>query len=163
MKGIRLKGVVMEDFANYKVPSMFLITSYCDWKCCKEQNIDISICQNQPLCEYSIKEYTFQAIYNAYKTNPISKAIVVGGLEPFLQFDEVRELISYFRQNECNDYFVIYTGYYPEEIEKEIEKLRQLPNIIIKFGRFVPDQNNHYDELLGIKLASTNQYSRRIS
>lgn len=27
---IRLRGVVMEDFVNYYLPSMFLISSFCD-------------------------------------------------------------------------------------------------------------------------------------
>jgi len=153
----------MEDFVNFSKPSMFLITSVCDWKCCKEQNLDISICQNQPLCNQATKDYTPASIYNAYISNDISKAIVIGGLEPMLQFDEVYELISYFRNNNCNDFFVIYTGYYEEEISDKLELLDQLPNIIIKFGRFIPNQKPHYDETLGISLVSSNQYARRIS
>lgn len=153
----------MEDFVNFAKPSLFLITSVCDWKCCKEQNLDISICQNQPLCNQTTKDYTPESIYNAYISNDISKAIVIGGLEPMLQFDEVYELISYFRNNNCNDFFVIYTGYYEEEISDKLELLEQLPNIIIKFGRFIPNQESHYDEVLGVTLASPNQYARRIS
>lgn len=153
----------MEDFVNFSKPSLFLITSFCDWKCCREQNLDISICQNQPLCNQSIKEYSSMSIYNAYISNDISKAIVIGGLEPMLQFDEVYELISYFRDHECNDFFIIYTGYYQEEIEDKIKQLQEFPNIIVKFGRFIPNQEPHYDEILGVNLASSNQYARRIS
>lgn len=153
----------MEDFVNYSKPSLFLITSVCDWKCCKEQNLDISICQNQPLCNQSAKDYAPESIYNAYISNDISKAIVVGGLEPILQFEELYELISYFRDNECNDFFIIYTGYYPEEIKDKVKQLQKYPNIIIKFGRFIPNQESHYDEVLGINLVSSNQYARRIS
>jgi len=32
-------------------------------------------------------------------------------------------------------------------------------NIIIKFGRFIPDQKSHMDETLGVELASPNQYA----
>ena len=35
-------------------------------------------------------------------------------------------------------------------------------NIIIKFGRYVPNQKEHYDEILGINLASSNQYAEVI-
>ena len=42
-------------------------------------------------------------------------------------------------------------------------KLKQYDNIIIKFGRFIPNQEKHYDEVLGVELASPNQYARRIS
>ena len=138
---MKLKGIIDEDFINYKKPSMFLITSTCDWKCCKEAGVDISICQN----------------------NPITKAIVVGGLEPFDQFEELHNLIHYFRGNNCEDEFVIYTGYYPEEIEGYIYILKMFKNIIIKFGRYIPNSNNKYDEILGVTLVSDNQFAKKIS
>ena len=80
-----------------------------------------------------------------------------------LQFDEVYELISYFRNHGCKDFFIIYTGYYQEEIDDKVKLLQQFPNIIIKFGRFIPNQEHHFDETLGVQLASPNQYARRIS
>ena len=160
---MELRTLVDEDFIQYKKPSMFIGTCYCDWKCCKEQDIDISICQNQPLCNQPTKEFTSESLYNAYMSNDISKAVVIGGLEPILQFDEVYELILYFREHGCEDTFVIYTGYYPEEMSDKIQKLQQYPNIIIKFGRFVPNQEHHFDEVLGVELASPNQYAKQVS
>ena len=35
--------------------------------------------------------------------------------------------------------------------------------IIIKYGRFIPNQQKHYDEILGVYLASDNQYAEKIS
>ena len=35
-------------------------------------------------------------------------------------------------------------------------------NIIIKFGRFIPNQPSIYDEILGVTLASNNQYAKRL-
>jgi hypothetical protein len=35
-------------------------------------------------------------------------------------------------------------------------------NIIIKYGRYIPNQTPHYDEVLGVYLASDNQYAVRI-
>ena len=32
-------------------------------------------------------------------------------------------------------------------------------NIYIKYGRFIPNKPSHYDELLGVNLASDNQYT----
>ena len=32
-------------------------------------------------------------------------------------------------------------------------------NIIIKFGRFIPDQKSTFDSVLGVELASQNQYA----
>lgn len=152
----------MEDFANYKVPSMFLISSYCNWKCCKEANIDISVCQNQSLTKQPTKKYLYKTIYDAYINNPITKAIVIGGLEPFEQFEEIFGLICYFRAHKCNDVFVIYTGYNKDELP-ELYMLRRLSNIVIKFGRFKPNNKPHFDSVLGVKLASDNQYAEVIS
>lgn len=160
---IVLRDVVVEDFCNYKLPSMFLISSYCDWKCCREANIDESVCQNHGLISGSVKQIPYKSLYQAYIDNNITKAIIIGGLEPFLQFEEILGLISYFREKGCMDVFVIYTGYYFSEIPEQIEKLRKMPNIIVKYGRYIPDKSSRYDEVLGITLASNNQYAEKIS
>lgn len=101
-------------------------------------------------------------IFDRYVSNIITRAVIIGGLEPMLQFHEVYSLIYYFRKNNCSDDFVIYTGYYYHEIEQYIKKLQDLNNIIIKYGRYIPDSNPRFDNTLGIILSSDNQYSERI-
>lgn len=160
---IHLKGVVMEDFVNYAKPSLFLITCKCDWKCCHEANIPITVCQNEPVVRQTTKEFLISSIYKAYIDNEITKAVVIGGLEPILQFEEVLSLLDYFRKQNCNDDFVIYTGYYKEEIKKEIEQLKKYPNVILKYGRYKPNSVSRFDDVLQITLASDNQYAERIS
>ena len=160
---IHLKGVVMEDFVNYAKPSLFLITCKCDWKCCHEANIPITVCQNEPVVRQATKEFLISSIYEAYIDNEITKAVVIGGLEPILQFEEVLSLLDYFRKQNCNDDFVIYTGYYKEEIEKEIEQLKKYPNVILKYGRYKPNSVSRFDDVLQITLVSDNQYAERIS
>ena len=74
------------------------------------------------------------------------------------------KLIADFRRTLwIDDDIVIYTGYNEDEIQKEINKLRQFKNIIIKFGRFIPNQKKKYDEVLGVTLSSDNQYAEVIS
>ena len=160
---MQVKTIIDEDFTNYKKSSMFISTCYCNWKCCVEQGLDKSICQNSEIAQQKNIEISADKIFSRYSSNSITNAIVIGGLEPFLQFDEIYELIKFFRNNNCNDYIVIYTGYYDYEISNQINMLKQFPNIIIKYGRFIPNQNPHYDDVLGIKLASDNQYAERIS
>lgn len=157
------KGIIDEDFANYKKPSMFIASCNCDFKCCSEANIPISVCQNQPTYSQKSISVSNQTIYDRYTTNSISQAIVFGGLEWLLQFDEMLECIKYFREHNCHDDIVIYTGYYPEEIQEEIEQLKVYDNIIVKFGRFKPNQIAHYDKVLGIDLISDNQWAEKIS
>lgn len=160
---IHLKGVVMEDFVNYAKPSLFLITCKCDWKCCHEANIPITVCQNEPVVRQDTKDFLISSIYKAYIDNEITKAVVIGGLEPILQFEEVLSLLDYFRKQNCNDDFVIYTGYYKEEIGKEIEQLKKYPNVVLKYGRYKPNSISRYDDVLQITLVSDNQYAERIS
>ena len=159
---IRLRAVVDEDFLNYKVPSMYLITCFCDFKCCKEAGIPESVCQNEPLvADTEIMEFDNDYIIKHYMHNDITQAVVFGGLEPILQFPEVREFIRDFRKV-SNDPVVIYTGYNKEEILPEIDELKKLGNIIVKFGRYVPDDVPVDDPVLGVTLASHNQCAERI-
>lgn len=161
---MRIKQLVHEDFVNYKKPSMFIGTSYCTGKCYKELGLPCTICQNEALQRTETLDISSARITSMYISNPITQAIVFGGLEPFDQFDELYNFIEELRtERECNDDIVIYTGYYRREIEKQIMMLVNFPNIIVKFGRYIPNQESHFDEVLGINLASDNQYAEKIS
>lgn len=155
-----IKQLLDEDFVNYKKPSMFIGFPNCSWKCDKE--CGMQVCQNSALATAISKNIRIKTIVNRYINNSITSSIVFGGLEPFDTWDDLYELITYMRVSTQDD-IVIYTGYYREEIEEYIEKLKAFPNIIIKFGRFIPGQEKHYDQELGVYLASENQYAERIS
>lgn len=159
---MKLKFVKPEDFVNYKKCSLFLGTCYCDRKCCIENNLPCSICQNYPRSNNPIKDIPNEKIFDFYKKNNLMEAIIFGGLEPMKQFEEMLEFISEFRNISNND-IVIYTGYYPEEISDKIAQLTKFSNIIVKFGRYIPNKPNRYDDILGITLASDNQYAKKIS
>ena len=154
-----IKNIVEEDFVNYKLPSMFIATCFCDWKCCREQNLDISVCQNSDIAKQPNINMSDREIFERYISNPITKAIVIGGLEPFKQYDDMYNLIELFRSNDCYDTFVIYTGYELDEepIKSKLYNLQSLKNIILKTGRYIPNHKPHFDEILGINLASDNQ------
>ncbi len=149
-----------EDFVNYKKPSMFIGFPSCSWKCDKE--CGMQVCQNSALASSPIKDIGFKTIVNRYINNPITSSVVCGGLEPFDTWDDLYGLITYLRVSTQDD-IVIYTGYYKEEIEEYIDRLKVFSNIIIKYGRFIPNHEKHFDEVLEIYLASDNQYAERIS
>lgn len=156
---MRLKGITYEDFSNYKKPSMFIIFPKCSLKCDKESGVHC--CQNSELVRRHSTDIPVDAIISHYMENPITQAIVCGGLEPFDTWDDLLELVTKLREK-TEDEIVIYTGFYREEIVKEIDVLSQFKNIIIKFGRFIPNRPSRFDEVLGIKLASDNQYAVRL-
>lgn len=160
---MRISNLKDEDFVNYKKPSMFIGTCFCNWKCCDEAGISREVCQNYQLHNSKIHELSNEQIYRRYINNPLTSAIVIGGLEPMLQSEEVIGLIKYFREQDCHDDFVVYTGYYEEEVQNVIDTLKQYDNIIFKFGRFKPDQEKHWDEVLGVYLISDNQFGKKVS
>lgn len=155
---MKLRGYVEEDFTNYKKPSMFLITPYCDFKCCIENGNNI--CQNMDVIKAPIIDVDNDELIKRYLNNPITKSIVFGGLEPMDSFEEVREFINTLRWDyNCFDDVVIYTGYNADEIIDQCMRLSKFANVIVKFGRFIPDQKSHFDKVLGVELASPNQYA----
>ena len=157
---IKIKGIRMEDFTNYKKPSMYIAFPSCTFKC--ERECGQKICQNSSLVQSTTLEVGVKSIVNKYINNTITSAIVIGGLEPFDSKEDLFILISYFRVSTQDD-IVIYTGYKEEEIKNQLQYLRAYRNIIVKFGRFIPNQQPHYDDVLGVMLASDNQYAERIS
>ena len=164
-----IKGIIDEDFVNYKKPSMVIEFPYCDFKCDKE--CGQIICQNRLLVFEPNIEIDKYKIQGRFLNNKITTAIICQGLEPLDSFSDVVSLISLFRLPACVGFdIVIYTGYTKEELQNKIykdnisylDKLKQYRNIIIKYGRYIPNQKPHYDEVLGVYLASDNQYAERL-
>lgn len=157
-----LKGVVDEDFINFKNASMFLICHSCNFKCDKLSGKQV--CQNGTLAKSPDINIDIDNLIKRYLKNDISKAIVFGGLEPLEQFEDLYGFIRTLRTKyRCNDTVVIYTGFNKTEILSQIEILKQFKNIVVKFGRYIPNQEKHYDEVLGVHLASDNQFAEVIS
>ena len=160
---MRVKAIIEEDFINYKLPSMFISTCFCDYKCCTELGLDTGVCQNAPLAQSENIDIPDQTIYEHFVNNPITKAVVIGGLEPMIQINEVINLINLFRIQGETCPFIIYTGYYPNEIPEPLKRLKQYKNIIVKFGRYIPKSQSVYNEILGVVLSSSNQFAEIIS
>lgn len=158
-----IRGLVDEDFVNYKKPSMFIAFPTCSWKC--ERECGRRVCQNSTLASASEIIIQEKGLCARYLKNPITSAIVCGGLEPMDTYEMLCDFICSLRyEHQCNDDIVIYTGYTENEcVEKGwITNLQQYGNVIVKFGRFIPDDTPHYDDVLGVNLASHNQYAKQI-
>ena len=157
-----IKGLIDEDFVNYKKPSMVIMFPKCSFKCDKE--CGEQVCQNGTLATAPQMDISPRDIVERYINNPITSAIVMSGLEPFDSFGDLSYLLHLIRDEyQCDDDIVIYTGYKKDEISRELKIIGSRKNIIVKFGRFVPNQTKHYDDVLGIVLASDNQYGERIN
>ena len=159
---MKIKGVVFEDFVNYKKPSMYIIFPNCSFKC--DQECGRPVCQNGELASQPIIEIDKEKLIENYLSNPITEAIVLAGLEPF---DSPLDLLPFIdtlrRQHHCLDDIVIYTGYTEEELQTghyghgtpEAQKsyyefVTSYENLVIKFGRYKPDEESHLDKVLGV-------------
>lgn len=171
-----VKEIRDEDFTSYKKPSMVIGFPSCTFKCERECGCK-GMCQNLALTTAPDIEIGYGFIVERYLKNPITKAIIMAGLEPFDSALSLVGLINCFRRNTDDD-IVIYTGYTEEEVKNMhytiqyswgkqsysyLGEIAKHPNIIIKYGRYRPNEEPHYDVVLGVKLASSNQYAVRIS
>lgn len=155
-----LKGIIDEDFVNYKKPCMTLMFPYCTFKCGTE------LCQNSNLVSESNIEISIKNITERFMNNDIVDALCCQGLEPFDSIQDLIHIVTRLRLKlNCEKDIVIYTGYTEEELENKgyLSILREYKNIIIKFGRYIPNQEKHFDDVLGVHLASDNQYAKKIS
>lgn len=158
---MKIKGITDECFSDYKKISMYVAFPKCTFKC--DKDCGRQVCQNSPLDKSPNLEVNADDIVDRYINNDITKAIVFGGLDPFDTVDSMLELVGAFRKKTEDD-IVIYTGYTKEEVSNVVEEiLVNVSNIIIKYGRFVPDVEGRFDEVLGIELASKNQFAEKVS
>ena len=159
---MKVKGVVDEDFVNYAKPSMFVSFPICSFKCDRENGCQC--CQNMPLASMPDIDVDPKALVRRYLDNDITHAIVFGGLDPMDSFKDLLDVIHILRVDfGCDDDVVIYTGYDKQEVGAYLKALSEYGNIIIKYGRFRPHQPRHLDPVLGVELASDNQYAERLS
>lgn len=153
---MKVIDVLDEDFVNYKLPSMTIAFPYCDFKC------GIENCQNRELINEKSVSISPKKLVDRYINNPITKAIVLQGLEPFDSFEDVRDFLKELNKV-SSDPVVIYSGYYKDEIEDKVKELTTIySNLIIKYGRYVPGKEKRFDEVLGVWLASDNQYAEKV-
>ena len=149
---------------------MYLAFPNCSFKC--DKDCGKAVCQNSTLAAAPTVEIAPENICERYLNNPITSAMVCAGLEPFDSKFDLIALVDCLRYKyNCNDDIVIYTGYTEEELTNSengqinfiYNNIIKYSNIIIKFGRFIPGQEPHLDTVLGVKLASLNQYAKRVS
>ena len=170
---MKIKGITDECFTDYDYPALYIAFPHCSFKCDIENGAPY--CQNSQLASEPDIEISKEELIKRYLDNPITKSIVIGGLEPF---DDVVDLLAFIdcarRQFEIKDPIVIYTGYDEKELEEGNfgrihnftiqksywENIKNSGNIIVKFGRFRPNQEKHFDKILGVWLASDNQYAK---
>ena len=158
---MKLKGIIDCDFTNYKEPVLTLEFPRCNFKCDKLNGC--KVCQNSALTQEPDIDIPIEKIWLMYEQNPLTKGFCCQGLEPFDSDFELLDFIETIRYY-CDDPIIIYTGYSKSEIGPiYLLTLKQYPNIIIKWGRYVLGYEPHYDKVLGVNLASNNQYAEVMS
>lgn len=148
------------DVVNYIRPTFNVASGItCTFKCGKD------LCQNCELTKQKKITLDISDIIVKYDKQILAKSITFQGLEPLDNMNQLLWFIYDFRENHKDD-IILWTGYTKEECADLIYLIKEKmkwDNIIIKFGRFIPNQKPHYDEILGVNLASDNQYAEKIS
>ncbi len=161
---MKIINVIAEDFVNYKKPSMYIGFPRCTFKC--EKECGLKVCQNSELVKSPVKDVPAEVLVNFYDGNSITEAVILAGLEPLDSFDDVAALLDAFLEKESYPDIVIYTGYKEDEVkemgyfDKLMEYVNRGFNVVIKYGRFIPNQPHIEDPVLGVELASDNQYAK---
>lgn len=159
---MKLKGIIDYDCTNYKEPCLTLEFPYCDFKCDKINGCHV--CQNSALYFEPDIEISGEQIWKMYQDNPLTKAFCFQGMEPFDSYIDLIEFIKFIRiDKQCDDPIIIYTGYGQGEDWITEQSIRKYKNIIVKWGRYLLGYEPHYDEVLGVNLASNNQYAEWIT
>ncbi len=152
---MKLVKLIDEDFVNYKKPAMYLGFPTCTFKCDVEAGK--RICQNRQLAHSKVVTIETEKVVDRYCKNGITSAVVMGGLEPLDSMEDVEDFILKFRQKSQDD-IVVFTGYKMEEEQSQdlisFVKEHGIKNVIVKFGRYVPGCEPHWDDVLGIMLVS---------
>jgi len=158
---INLLGQCKLVYSDYYKPSLYIpIGITCTGKCFKDLGIESVNCQNW--CLNKTISIDSDVLVNNIVSKKLAEAYVFSGKEPFDNFEQMLKLIYEIRFINYKD-IVIYTGYYECEISSKINLLKIFPNVIIKFGRYIPDSEPIVDPILKIALSSNNQFAKVIS
>lgn len=148
-----IKNYIDVDLVNYKLPALYIIMPFCTFKC------GITNCQNSLLSQEPNIEVSNEELVQIFDQSILSEAIVFGGLEPLDSYQDLLNFITYFHAIGHIEPIVIYTGYTEDEVEQNFSEILLQKNIVIKYGRYIPNQTPHFDVILGVNLASDNQYA----
>lgn len=157
---IYLIDVKSDNITDYIKTSLLLVFPYCSGKCKGCQNYEL-----QKKGDSLKKQFKIDSIISYYDSLTTHEAIVCAGLEPFDSFNDLYLLVeNLFSDENRNIDFVIYTGYYKEEIENLVNNMIKLlkdnnKSLIIKYGRYdETDIKEWKSNILGVKISTKNQY-----
>lgn len=107
--------------------NLVMYTSYCDW-----EHPLFSRQENNEL----IKRVRFRVWFDDLHYLAKSKdKIIITGLEPFNQYEEIKSLIDYFKECKLDTKFIIHTGLSKKALRQQLNELKQFDNVSIIFGR----------------------------
>lgn len=155
---MKLKVILDETYGDFEKAAMLLVAPTCYQKCVG--------CQNLYLTNVRTKTYSDEYIVNRFLKNQFTEAIIIGGLEPLDDIDDVYSFVLNLlamTYSANRPTLVIYTGYTLTELPElegwdEVETALKMYNkALVKFGRYIPNKPSVWSPELGVYLASNNQ------
>jgi organic radical activating enzyme len=142
-----IKGILHERTEDAPFVGALIISDDC--------NINCENCFNQHLKNTPSINMTATQIIETILKNPLNQGIIFGGLEWSLQPDDMIALIKLAYANGLE--IMVYTGLSESAFDRKLTKVKNVPNIYIKFGKYSEYQKCRRQEC-GVWLSSSNQY-----
>lgn len=150
-KLIHYKGIIHERAEDAPFMGALIVATNCSNNC--------KDCFNQYLKTAKTYTNTAEGIIAEVKQNAFNDGIILGGLEWSEQPEEAIELIRCATANGLA--VMLYTGLTEEGLYHRIPR-EYLVGCLVKFGAYDNTCLSDNYSSLGVKLASTNQYVKRI-
>lgn len=148
---IRTKGIQHERLMEAPFIGALIASIQCSHNC--------PGCFNQVLKQYPTQEMDVDVLLDEVEYDTFNEGIILGGLEWTEQPEELRVLVK--KALNRHMYVMLYTHLTEEQFRKAFPDLCELP-IWVKFGEYREDLRSDTYMCDGIRLASTNQYIKRL-
>ena len=149
---LRSPYMIENSYQDQPYHSLILICPYCDFSC--------EGCQNKPLQEQPIRDFSVDELVGLIKDNPFLEGITLAGLEFCFSGDEFLDDLVELCNKAKIDNLTIYTRFTVKHpyITKALELL-PVSNIYLKEGLYIKNAPNKVCNInsWSITLASDNQ------
>ncbi|MCH4890037.1 radical SAM protein [Acidaminobacter sp. JC074] len=123
--------------------------------CALDCNIGCKGCFNQSLKEAPIFYKKADEVLDEIMSNPFNEGVILAGLEWSLQPSELMAMIKSCASK--NIPVIVYTGHKIETFLRRVPKIKNYPEVLIKYGAYDESKLSLTHEAYGVRLASTNQ------
>jgi pyruvate-formate lyase-activating enzyme len=150
---IRYKSITHERVEDAPFVGALICAVSCSIGC--KDCFNESVKQEPNRCSY------IPNILDEIQANPFNEGVILAGLEWSSQPKELIALVKEATKRHLP--IIIYTGYTSDQFIRRVPRIKEFPNVLIKYGSFNQNLRSFEHKEYGVNLASTNQHIQKIS